>query len=177
MKIYSKIMDVLFDILKWVTAVMMLFMVLLTFVEVLRRYFLSTNWAWSEELVRYLTVWCTFLGGAAAFRAGALVCFDLVLLKLLAKVQAVLGLITNTTVLALIVFIFKLSLEAVTKPSVVDQFSAALGFSMFWPYVSIPIGLGVMILFIIEHYVTLIKACKAAFGTGSSALEEKGGAA
>ena len=41
LKIYSKIMDVLFDILKWVTAVMMLFMVLLTFVEVLRRYFLS----------------------------------------------------------------------------------------------------------------------------------------
>ena len=89
MKIYSKIMDILFNILKWITAVMMLFMVLLTFVEVLRRYFLSTNWAWSEELVRYLTVWCTFPGGAAAFRAGALVCFDLVLLKLSANAEAV----------------------------------------------------------------------------------------
>lgn len=177
MKLYSKIMDVLFDILKWVTAVMMLFMVLLTFVEVLRRYFLSTNWAWSEELVRYLTVWCTFLGGAAAFRAGALVCFDLVLLKLPAKVQAILGLITNTTILVLIAFIFKLSLDAVTKPSVVNQFSAALGFSMFWPYVSIPIGLGVMLLFIIEHYAALAKACKAAFGADSAAREERGGAA
>lgn len=99
------------------------------------------------------------------------------MLKLSAKAQAILGLITNTVILALVAFLFKLSLEAVVKPSVVGQFSAALGFSMFWPYVSIPIGLGVMILFIIEHYVTLIKACKAAFGTGSSALEEKGGAA
>lgn len=177
LKVYSKIMGILFDILKWVTAIIMLFMVILTFVEVLRRYFLSTNWAWSEELVRYLTVWCTFLGGAAAFRAGALVCFDLVLLKFSAKVQAVLGLITNSVILALIAFLFKLSLEAVTKPSVVGQFSAALGFSMFWPYVSIPIGLGVMILFIIEHYGDLVKNCKAAFGSQPNSVEQKGGAA
>ena len=25
------------------------------------------NWVWSEILVRYLIVWCTFLGGAAAY--------------------------------------------------------------------------------------------------------------
>ena len=98
------------------------------------------------------------------------------MLKLSAKAQAILGLITNTVILALVAFLFKLSLEAVVKPSVVGQFSAALGFSMFWPYVSIPIGLGVMILFIIEHYGALVKNYKTAFGSAPASLEEKGGA-
>ena len=98
------------------------------------------------------------------------------MLKLSAKAQAILGLITNTVILALVAFLFKLSLEAVVKPSVVGQFSAALGFSMFWPYVSIPIGLGVMILFMIEHYGALVKNCKTALGSAPASLEEKGGA-
>ena len=66
MKFYTKLCDIVFNILKWVVAVVMVFRVLLTFVEVVRRYFLHRNWVWSEVLVRYLIVWCTFLGGAAA---------------------------------------------------------------------------------------------------------------
>ena len=61
MKAYSRICDVVFNIVKWIVAIAMMFMVILTFVEVIRRYFFHQNWVWSEILVRYLIVWCTFL--------------------------------------------------------------------------------------------------------------------
>lgn len=60
MKAYSRICDVVFNIVKWIVAIAMMFMVILTFVEVIRRYFFHQNWVWSEILVRYLIVWCTF---------------------------------------------------------------------------------------------------------------------
>ncbi len=72
MTAYSKLCNVVFSVLKWIVAVVMVFVVLLTFVEVIRRYFFHQNWVWSEVLAHYLIVWCTFLGGAAAYRVGVL---------------------------------------------------------------------------------------------------------
>ena len=105
MKAYSRICDVVFNIVKWIVAIAMMFMVILTFVEVIRRYFFHQNWVWSEILVRYLIVWCTFLGGAAAYRVGALTNFDLVTQKLGKKTQLVLELVCTVIILLLSVWL------------------------------------------------------------------------
>lgn len=42
--------------------------VLIMFAQVLFRYLLNNSLSWSEELIRFLFVWLTFLGGAIAIR-------------------------------------------------------------------------------------------------------------
>lgn len=156
MKVYSKICDVIFAILKWVVAVTMVFMVLLTFIEVIRRYFFHHNWVWSEELVRYLIVWCTFLGGAAAYRVGALTNFDLVIQKFGKKLQTVLDIVCTVIIIALMAWLTYKGYQSFMKPSIVNQVSAALNLSMRWPYLGIPVGCCAIVLFSLEHLLKQI---------------------
>lgn len=157
MKSYQKVCNVIFNILKWVVAIAMVFMVLLTFVEVIRRYFFHQNWVWSEELVRYLIVWCTFLGGAAAYRVGALTNFDLVIQKFSKRMRVILDLVCTVIIIALMAWLTCKGYQSFTRPSIVNQVSAALDLSMRWPYLGIPVGCAAIVLFAIEHLLKLIQ--------------------
>lgn len=160
MKVYSKICDVVFNILKWIVAIAMMFMVILTFVEVIRRYFFHTNWVWSEVLVRYLIVWCTFLGGSAAYRVGSLTNFDLIIQKFGRKGRAILELICTVIIVLLAAWLTKLGIDSFNKPSIVSQISTELHISMRWIYLGIPVGFASMVLFAIERLIKLIRDLK-----------------
>jgi len=154
MKILSKICDCVFTILKYLVAALLIFMTLLTFVEVIRRYFFSQTFLWSEVLVRYMIVWCTFLGGAAAFRKGQLVSFDLVVQKLGAKNKLIMEIIVNILILAFVFWLTKMGTETFFKPSIVNQKSIELGgISIRWIYLGIPIGFLCMTLFTVEKVI------------------------
>lgn len=161
MKFYLKILDVLFAILKWFSAIAMTVMVILTFTEVIRRYLFGVNWIWSEELVRYLIVWSTFLGGAAAFHNGSLTCFDLITAKLSKRNQNYINLLNNTVIIVFLIFLLRLGIKAATKPTIVMLKGPGLGISMSIPYVSIPIGLFFMIIFAIDNYRVYYNRFKA----------------
>jgi C4-dicarboxylate transporter, DctQ subunit len=51
-------------------AVLIILMVLLVTAQVLSRYLLHVSLSYTEEIVRYLFVWATFLGASAAVRKG-----------------------------------------------------------------------------------------------------------
>jgi len=157
---FEKVLDILSKILMWICAFLMLAMVLIVFIEVIRRYALHLTWPWSEELVRYMIVYATFLGGPAAYRMGALTCFDLVVLKMPTKTQNILKYVVNTIIIALCVLILKYSLVVVQSPAIHLMKSAGLKFSMSIPYASIPIGMILMIIFGIEQYFIIHKKIK-----------------
>ena len=156
MKIAKRICDVIFNILKYVVAILMIIMVVLTFIEVIRRYFFGQNWIWSEVLVRYMIVWCTFLGGAAAYRVGQLTKFDLVLNKFNDTVKLILGIVCDLLLLAFAAWLISKGVETFLKPSIANQISVELGISVRWIYLAIPVGFGCMCLFGIERIINEI---------------------
>lgn len=157
MKVISKICDIIFNLLKYIVAAFMIVMVILTFVEVIRRYFFGLNWMWSEILVRYMIVWCTFLGGAAAYRVGQLTKFDLVLNKFNDTVKQILGIFCNVVILAFAAWLIQKGVETFLKPSIANQISVELGISVKWVYLAIPIGFACMCLFCIEQVIKEIR--------------------
>lgn len=161
MKTYSKICDVVFAVFKWIVAAMLLFMVALTFVEVVRRYAFHQNWVWSEVLVRYLIVWVTFLGGAAAYRAGSLTNFDLITQKLSKKQQAILELVCNVVILLLAAWLVKKGIDTFLKPSIVNQIVTELKVSVRWFYAGIPIGFAGLTLAALEKTMRSVKNLKS----------------
>ncbi|MGL5437205.1 MAG: TRAP transporter small permease [Lachnospiraceae bacterium] len=162
---YFAVMQVIRKIIQYAVAAVLLFMVILMFIEVLRRYFLGQQFVWSEELIRYLAVWVAFLGGAAAFGEKSLVCFDLASGWLKGTSKFALDICSNTIVLAFLLFIMFLGIKTVTAPSTVNQIGIGLKVSMAFPYMAIPIGVGMMALFSINNYLELI---------GNFLIERKG---
>ena len=54
MKVYHKISNFLYQVLRWITVVTVVAMLVLMLVEVVRRYLFDKTFLWSDEIIRYL---------------------------------------------------------------------------------------------------------------------------
>lgn len=158
MKVITKILDILEKIAKIFTASVLGIMLVVSLVEIVRRYFIGHSSMWSDEFVRYCIVMVAMIGGAACFRDGELVAFDLLKTHLYGKVRLTLELIINTIVLVFCAFILRNAVATLRMPSIVMQISVGIKVSMFWFYLPIAIGLALICIFAVEAYPKLIKA-------------------
>jgi len=132
-------------------------MTVVALIEVLRRYFFGLSFNWSEELVRFLLIATTFIGGAVAYKKGSLVLFDVLLNRLTKKKSLILSVINHSIILIFMIFLTKLGLDYIMQPSVMLQSSPGLGLGMMIPYAFLPIGFIMIILFCIEYILTGIR--------------------
>ncbi|MFQ7856577.1 MAG: TRAP transporter small permease [Flavonifractor plautii] len=132
MKNYHKFANGCYRLLRILACVTVIAMLVLMLIEVVRRYCFGRTFIWSDEVIRYLLIYCTFLGGAAAYYQKALVSFDLVTSRLPIKVQE-LKLINNIICLIFCVS-DHFSIQKVISPSVVNNVSNASGLSLAVPY-------------------------------------------
>ena len=71
--------------------VLMVGLIVLTFVGVIRRYFLRDPITWMEEVQMLLFLWVVFLGGSAAFRTGSHIAIEIVVDALPKKIGGFMG--------------------------------------------------------------------------------------
>jgi TRAP-type C4-dicarboxylate transport system permease small subunit len=133
-------------------------MLLVSLVEIVRRYVFGLSFIWADELIRYGMVIIAAIGGAAAFReVGGLVAFDLIANKLKGRPGIVLHLAINTICLVFASYIFGKAVQSLQTPSIVNQMSIGLKISMFWPYLPIAIGMGLIVIVAIERYGRILQ--------------------
>lgn len=174
MKYYHKFANGCYKLLRILACITVIAMLVLMLIEVVRRYCFGKTFIWSDEVIRYLLMYCTFLGGAAAYYQKALVTFDLVTGRLPHKAQEILKLVNNVICLVFFVFLIYLAIQKVTSPSVVKSISPASGLSLAVPYCAIPIGLTFMTIFTIDFFPELIGNVRQAFRGGRTAITENG---
>lgn len=176
MKIFTRTLDVLCKIFKWITALILAAMLVASVAEIIRRYILGHSFVWADEFVRYCIVAVAFLGGSVAYReAGGLVSFDMVQTHIYGKIRVALELLINTIVLAFSCYIFYNSIENLQLPSIYRQVSIGLGISMAIPYLPITIGIGMLILLALEKYYTIFRNCRSGAYEKHPAKPEEGG--
>ena len=93
MKIYRKIVDLLYKIIMYSVSVVLGLMIIVAFLEVIRRYCLGKSFIWADDFIRYLIIYVGFIGGAAAYKDDNLASLDLVTRLFPTKVQVVLEII------------------------------------------------------------------------------------
>ncbi len=174
-KLFHKFAYICYQILRILATITVIAMLVLMLVEVVRRYIFSKTFIWSDEVIRYLLMYCTFLGGACAYYKKALVSFDLVTSRLPHKAQEVLRLANNCICLALFVFLIRYAIKKVTGAAVVKSISTASGLSLAVPYWAIPIGLIFMLIFTLDFFPELIGNVRRAFREDSTSVPENGG--
>ena len=81
MKNYSKILDIIQQIYKWIIIFAMAVFSVVIIASVFWRYFLRNPFTWAEQLSRFLFVWTIMLGIPVYYRVGLATYLDLLVEK------------------------------------------------------------------------------------------------
>jgi TRAP-type C4-dicarboxylate transport system permease small subunit len=131
---------------RWTTRValfgacaMMVIAACLGMFQIITRFVIERPAEWTEVLIRFSLIWMVFLGIAAAFRQGAMVCVDVLYRWSPPKVQRVLEWLVALASLTLLAVILWVGWDYANRGKV----QTVIGLedvSMFWAYLAMPVG-------------------------------------
>ena len=132
------LMDRLWRALETGAALALGSMAALVIYQVGARYLFGSPPSWTEELARFLQVWLVLLASPVCVRRGMHLAVDYLTPRLPpgARVAARVGVLLISAVFCLALAFFGIRLLAVAG----FQTSPALGISMVWPYLAVPVS-------------------------------------
>lgn len=138
--------------------------------QVFFRYVVGASLYWSEELMRYLTIWCVFGISGLAYSRGELLGFTVLSDGLPRVPRRLLALAVRIIILIFLGFIAWYGFDFAWRTR--NDLSIALRISMFWIHLAIPVGCVLMALHVIAHQFLPEPATEAerlSHSTGESA--------
>ena len=152
----SKITRVSTMCLQWLLIAAMTLLVVDVVWGVLTRYVGGEQASWTEELARFLLIWVSLLGGAAAFEQKSHLGVDYFVTKFDDSIRDNLKRFSYAIVLFFAISIFVVGgSRVVYNALVLDQTTPALGWKMGFVYLAIPISGVFMVLFTIANLLEL----------------------
>lgn len=141
---------------KWFLIISLVAMVLITFMQVVLRWFDAAT-VWAEELSRYIMLYQVWIGASYAVREDAHIRITALIGKLTGNKRKV----SETVVLALwLIFALWLAVEGVMlvkEIAVMGQVSSAMRIPMTIPYASVPIGGALMSVRLVQKLIQDLK--------------------
>lgn len=131
-------------LVKWQLVAMMMAIAGLTFYQVIMRYVFSNASSWSEELIRFIFIWCSFMAAAIGVREGIHIGITIFVDLLPGKFVPLAHIVVNLAILVFAGFMVYYGWQNVKMAD--GQPSPALGIPMSWVYLSIPV-MGAMMVF------------------------------
>ncbi len=131
-------------LIKWFLAILMMAMAGLSFYQVVMRYAFNNAPSWSEELVRFLFIWCSFVAAAIGIREHIHIGVDVFVNLLPKKLIPLTEIVVNFGIMVFSAYMIYYGWA--TTQMTQRQPSPALGIPMSWVYLSVPV-MGVMLIF------------------------------
>jgi len=142
-------MQKLSAVIKYILVALISAMFVVTTVQVIMRYLFNTGLSWSEELVRFIFVWASFLGGAIGVKEHIHIGVDVLVNLLPPNLRRY-----ADTLVYSIIFVFGAFLVYAGTPVVImthSQLSPAIMMPMSWVYIAIPLaGFFIMVYSVAE---------------------------
>lgn len=140
-----------------------MFTTALIFVQVIMRKVFNNSLSWSEELTRYIYIWQTWLGVAYAVQTGSHLRITMIRDKLPEKGKQILEILVRIIWVGFAIFVAYQGVQAIKTVMSFGQKSSALRVPMQYCYLSIPVGMILMSVRLIE------KTIRELFGKKDSA--------
>jgi len=154
---FSKFVDILNIILKWVLIFIITEMTAVVFLQVIFRFILKSSLPWSEELARYSMIWMVMLAAGLGFSSGEHIGLDVIVDRMKGTSQKLIKLLSYVIIGLFDITLIRWGWEIMGRVGL--QRSPAMRIPMKWPYLAIPLG-GIIIL------IQLIKLCLELFNQG-----------
>lgn len=142
-----KFLDLVEKALDAILTLMMIVMGSAVVLQVASRYIFNRPTSWSEELARYLFVWITFLGAAVVIRKRRHVDVSVLTDRLPPQAARVVYLVADLAVLFLLGALTWAGAGLAAMAH--RQLSAAMDLPMSFAYAAMPVGTGLMFIFLV----------------------------
>jgi TRAP-type C4-dicarboxylate transport system permease small subunit len=156
MNAYKKLMGGIAELEKIVMSVILVFVTLLTFANVVVRKLTSSQFAWTEELVINLFVLLIMMGCALGAREGSLISLSLIFDRLKVKGKKVLVTIITIVNTVFWVLLLKTGADKVVSQIASGKRTSSLGWHEWIFTIFLPIGAVFLILHTIEYFVDVM---------------------
>ena len=148
---YCNAMDKIYWLCIWIAGLAMTVMTLVIPVQVVARKWFDSGLSWPEPAALVCMIVFTFIGSAAAYRAGSHIAVTMLTDRLSESSQAVAARIVDILMAAIALFVIYYGGDRVlffmeTKQSLPDFPSL----QVYWTYLPLPIGSLATLLFVIE---------------------------
>ena len=161
------IMKIINNIEEYAIVVMMAYMTIMNFVNVLARYLFSASFSFTEELTVTVFVWVTMLGIAIGFKRNAHLGMSFVVDQFKGKSRAMFVLLSAIMCFLFMGVLLIFGVEMIQGQMEMGSTTPVLGMPQYIQGMSIPVGAFFVLIHIIEaNYVELKRILD----------EEKGGA-
>ncbi len=142
--------------LNWASIISITMMLFIIFLQVIFRYVLHNSLTFSEELARYLFVWTVFMGSAVVARDNGHIIVGVLTERLKGKKAKYVKSAAYISTMIFVVILFYQGLRMMKLSSF--QHSPALGISMSWVYLAIPVATFVMFCNLLILIVDVLQA-------------------
>jgi len=145
-------------------------MVIVVVIQVFMRYVMNNSLSWPEELTRYFFIWFTFVGMSYCISNNSNVKIDIFVNIFPSRVQAVILLIVDLSVLVFFIFLGSHGISALAKIVKSGQQSPALGIPMEFVFASLEFGIGLGIIRTIQVMLKKINALRKNIRQGADVI-------
>ncbi|NLF29183.1 MAG: TRAP transporter small permease [Clostridiales bacterium] len=146
MKQMIRIDEMLSRVVRVIVGALLFIIMVVLFISVIARYFLNSPIIWADELVTYLLICMTFLGGYIALRSDRLVRVTFVLSLFPGKARRAVHLFSQVVICAFLTIIGVFSVRMLSSPVALSQRTVALRMPMIIFYALIPVMIAMMLL-------------------------------
>lgn len=156
----KKIFKLLLNLDYLVTGLIFIILVVLTFLGVIKRYFLNDPFIWLEEVQLMFFVWITYLGAGIAFRTGSHVAIEFIVDKLPMAIRKVTEIIIAIIVLMILGYFMVRGFELLNQLMETNRSTNIFNIPYSLIYSALPIGCILMIINYIIPTILFLKRNK-----------------
>jgi len=124
------------------TVILFTIMTLIVWVQIFFRFILGGGIVWSEEIAKFLMVWMALLGSSMLFREGKHIAIN----YFISKFSCLRYILMFHAILSAALFILLIYYGIDYAVFGLKSISPASGIRRFWPYLSIPVGGGFLLI-------------------------------
>jgi TRAP-type C4-dicarboxylate transport system permease small subunit len=142
---------------EWLLVASLLFMVALVFLQVIFRYLISFSLGWSEELSRYILIWIAWISAAYTVRTQKHIRVELVKNMVNESGKKAIELITLILWFLFALFLVINGTQLILNIFETGQTSPSNQIPMWFVYLAVPFGGGLMALRLIQQAMYIFK--------------------
>ncbi len=145
----------------WLAVIVLAALALITFANVLVRYFTDQSFAWTEEISIFLLIVLTMAGGASAFVRNHHIRIEILADKGPVRRRKLMALAANGCVLGFFMLLTVLSARLVYDEFIYEETSPAIGVPSWWYSIWMPIMAGAISLRVLGMLRRLLRESAA----------------